>query len=63
MGGAGTEQVDVKPGDTTDIEYLYDFSSIFATPEQERLFGLPFQSGAQLDLLTRQILRALEEDK
>ena len=40
-------RVDVKaPEEPADIKYIYDFSSIFATPEQESKFVDPY-SGAR----------------
>ena len=45
LGGADDiagQQVSVKAADPANIDYLYDFSSIFATPKQEQLFADPF---------------------
>ena len=45
LGGADDiagQQVSVKAADPANIDYLYDFSSIFATPRQEQLFADPF---------------------
>ena len=36
------QQVNVKTPDPAKIDYLYDFSSIFANPQQEQLFANPF---------------------
>jgi hypothetical protein len=60
--------------DPLELEYIYDFSSIFATPEQESLFvrpfdtpaqgplfGQPFAKGGQVEDLTDKILRILGE--
>ena len=35
--------VTVDPSGVADIDYLYDFSSIFATPEQEKAFTNPYE--------------------
>ena len=40
--GAGLQQVKVETPDPAEIDYFYDFSSIFATPEQEKLFTSPY---------------------
>jgi hypothetical protein len=55
------QRVDVSTPDPFELEYLYDFSSIFATPEQEKLFGQPFAEGGQVNDLTDTILRILGE--
>ena len=41
---AGGQRVDVKSGDKVKIDYMYDIGgdSIFATPQQESMFGSPF---------------------
>ncbi len=36
------QQVSVKSGDKVNLDYLYDFESIFANPQQEALFGSPY---------------------
>ena len=38
----GGQRVDVKSGDKVNLDYLYDFSDIFATPDQAALFGSPY---------------------
>jgi hypothetical protein len=40
----GGQRVDVKSGDKVKLDYLYDIGgeSIFATPQQESMFGSPF---------------------
>ena len=68
------QQVNVDTPDPVELEYLYDFSSIFATPEQESLFVRPFDTpaqprrpvqpfveGGQVNDLTDKILRILGE--
>ena len=42
--GAGLQQVKVETPDPAEIDYFYDFSSIFATPEQEKLFTRPYRT-------------------
>ena len=41
---AGGQRVDVKSGDKVKLDYMYDIGgdSIFATPQQEGMFGSPF---------------------
>jgi len=41
---AGARQVTLDPPEVADIDYLYDFSSIFANPEQEKLFTSPYKN-------------------
>jgi len=41
------QQVSVKTPDTMNIDYLYDFNSIFANPSQEALFGSPYGANRQ----------------
>ena len=38
----GGQRVDVKSGDKVNLDYLYDFSDVFATPDQAALFGSPY---------------------
>ena len=42
--GLGLQQVKVETPDPAEIDYFYDFSSIFATPEQEKLFTRPYRT-------------------
>jgi hypothetical protein len=42
-----TQQVSVKTPDPMNIDYLYDFNSIFANPSQEGLFGSPYGNSRQ----------------
>jgi dihydrofolate reductase len=44
------QKVTVKPPDPARIGYTYDWSSIFATPGQEKLFASPFAEGGQVDV-------------
>ena len=41
------KQVSVKTPDPMNIDYLYDFNSIFANPNQEGLFGSPYGTNRQ----------------
>ena len=41
------QQVSVKTPDPMNIDYLYDFNSIFANPNQEGLFGSPYGTNRQ----------------
>ena len=34
----------VETPEAGDLDYIYDFSSIFATPEQEKLFTRPYRT-------------------
>jgi len=53
------QQVNVDTPDPMQLEYIYDFSSIFATPEQEALFVRPYAKGGQVGDLTDKILRII----
>lgn len=46
----GGQRVDVKSVDPAKIKYLYDFSSIFANPQQEGMFLSPFAEGGQVEI-------------
>lgn len=48
-GDTGGQQVTVKAADPTKIGYVYDFSSIFANPSQEKMFASPFAQGGMVD--------------
>ena len=56
------QRVDVETPDPLELEYLYDFSSIFATPEQEALFVRPYAKGGQVGDLTDKILLIIGEN-
>jgi hypothetical protein len=56
------QRVDVETPDPLELEYLYDFSSIFATPEQEELFVRPYAKGGQVGDLTDKILLIIGEN-
>tara|TARA_R100000234_G_scaffold68645_1_gene42051 strand:+ start:1514 stop:9586 length:8073 start_codon:yes stop_codon:yes gene_type:complete len=43
----GSQRIDVTSPEKKDLEYLYDFESIFATPEEESLYTDVFGDAAQ----------------
>jgi predicted nucleic acid-binding Zn-ribbon protein len=47
--------------DPAKIDYIYDFSSIFANPQQVALYGSPFgyREGGQIDATTDKLLRII----
>ena len=45
----GGQQVTVKAADPAKIGYIYDWSSIFANPSQEKMFVSPFAQGGMVD--------------
>ena len=55
---AGQQQVDVKSPDPAQINYFYDFSSIFANPSQEQKFPSPYREGGSVDV-TDEILKIM----
>jgi hypothetical protein len=56
------QQVDVETPEPGDIEYFYDFSTIFATPEQAKMYPTPFAKGGQVGDLTDKILLIIGDD-
>jgi len=52
--GVLSQQVDVGEAELADIGDLYDFSSIFRTPEQEARFATPYDS-AEIERLLREL--------
>ena len=50
------QQVTVRTPDPMRINYLYDFSSIFATPQQAALFPSPYAKGGQVEDTTDKLL-------
>jgi hypothetical protein len=57
-GGAGTGQV--KAPDPAKIGYIYDWSSIFANPQQERMFISPYAEGGAVEYeVTDELLKIL----
>jgi hypothetical protein len=49
QGAFESQQVQVKAPDPTKIGYIYDWSSIFANPQQQQLFASPFAQGGEVD--------------
>ena len=45
----GSRSVRVDPPETANLDYFYDFSSIFANPEQERLFTNAYNQYTNID--------------
>ena len=60
-GGSGQQQ-EVKSVDPAKIGYMYDIGgeSIFATPQQEKMFVSPYAGGGQVNNTTDALLRLLE---
>jgi hypothetical protein len=58
-GDIGGQQVTVKSPDPAKIGYIYDFSSIFANPQQEALFGSPYAKGGYVEDPNDELLRLL----
>ena len=59
-GDIGGQQVTVKSPDPARIGYMYDFSSIFATPQQQALFPSPYAEGGEVENPNDELLRLLE---
>jgi hypothetical protein len=57
------QRVDVKTPDPMRINYLYDFQSIFANPQQASLFPTPYAKGGQVEDSTDKLLRIIGELK
>lgn len=55
----GGQQVSVRTPDPMRINYLYDFSSIFANPQQASLFPSPYAKGGQVEDTTDKLLRII----
>ena len=53
------QRVDVRTPDPMRINYLYDFSSIFANPSQSSLFPSPYAEGGQVEDTTDKLLRII----
>ena len=56
QGDIGGQQVRVDTPDPMRINYIYDFSSIFATPQQASLFPSPYAKGGQVEDTTDKLL-------
>jgi hypothetical protein len=55
------QQVSVRTPDPMRINYFYDFSSIFANPQQASLFPSPYAKGGQVEDTTDKLLRIIGE--
>ena len=53
------QQVTVKQPDPLNLRYFYDFSSIFATPQQEAMFPSPYAAGGQVEDTTDKLLNMI----
>ena len=53
------QQVSVKTPDPVDIDYFYDFNTIFANPEQDKMFPSPYAKGGQVEDTTDKLLRMI----
>ena len=56
---AGGQQVSVKGADPLQLGYLYDFNSIFATPNQENMFLSPYAEGGKVESTTDKLLKLI----
>ena len=52
---AGGQRVDVKTPEAAKIGYAYDWSSIFANPQQEKMFMTPYAKGGRVKTLADEI--------
>ena len=53
------QQVSVRTPDPLNLRYIYDFSSIFATPQQEGMFPSPYAEGGQVEDTTDKLLNII----
>ena len=53
------QQVTVKPADPAKIGYMYDWSSIFANPAQEKMFVSPYAQGGTVQDVNDELLNIL----
>jgi hypothetical protein len=60
QGAFDPQTTTVKAPDPAKIGYIYDFSSIFANPQQEALFGSPYAEGGYVEDSNDELLRLLE---
>ena len=56
---AAGQQVSVKTPDPLDLRYIYDFSSIFATPQQQAMFPSPYAKGGHVEDTTDKLLNII----
>ena len=57
------QRVDVETPEPGDLEYFYDFDTIFATPEQAKKYPSPFAKGGQVGDLTDKILLIIGDNQ
>jgi len=55
------QNVTVGPGELVDIDYLYDFSSIFANPEQQKMYNADQYEGPYLNYVENDLQKSPEE--
>jgi len=55
------QQVSVKTPDPVNLDYVYDFESIFANPQQESMFTSPYAKGGQVANTTDKLLKVIGE--
>ena len=53
------QQVTVKTPDPLNLRYIYDWSSIFATPQQQSMFPSPYSAGGQVEDTTDKLLKII----
>ena len=53
------QQVTARQPDPLNLRYLYDFSSIFANPQQEGMFSTPYAKGGQVQDTTDKLLNII----
>jgi len=53
------QQVTVRTPDPLNLRYIYDFSSIFATPQQQAMFPSPYAKGGQVEDTTDKLLNII----
>ena len=51
--------IESKQVDPLQLNYIYDFSSIFANPQQAAMFTTPYRRGGQVDATTDKLLRII----
>jgi hypothetical protein len=57
------QQVTVKAADPAKIGYVYDFGSMFANPQQEKMFASPYAKGGMVndvDAVNDELLKILK---
>ena len=57
------QQVTVETPDPLQLNYIYDWSSIFATPSQAAMFPSPYAKGGQVEDTTDKLLRIIGDRK